>query len=78
MKPSPIKETISFIDFEKLDIRVGVILFLQLWRVYMFREIKLKERIINNKASFSRLLNIDIGSHLAALQGNIFGNSAQL
>jgi tRNA-binding protein len=25
MKPSPIKETISFKDFEKLDIRVGTI-----------------------------------------------------
>jgi len=26
MKPSPIKETISFKDFEKLDIRVGKII----------------------------------------------------
>ena len=25
MKPSPVKETISFADFEKLDIRVGTI-----------------------------------------------------
>ena len=25
MKPSPIKETISFNDFEKLDIRIGTI-----------------------------------------------------
>ena len=55
MKPAPVKETISFEDFEKLDIRVGTILSVS--------DVEKSKKLMK--------LNVDFGDHVRSILAGI-------
>ena len=55
MKPAPIKETISFEDFEKLDIRIGTIVSVS--------EIEKSDKLMR--------LDVDFGDHVRSILAGI-------
>ena len=55
MKPAPIKETISFEDFEKLDIRIGTIISVS--------EIEKSDKLMR--------LDVDFGDHVRSILAGI-------
>ena len=55
MKPSPVKETISFEDFEKLDIRVGTILSIS--------DVENSKKLVK--------LSVDFGDHVRSILAGI-------
>ena len=55
MKPSPVKETISFEDFEKLDIRVGTIISVS--------DVEKSKKLMK--------LSVDFGDHVRSILAGI-------
>ncbi len=62
MKPAPVKEIISYADFEKLDIRVGAIVSVS--------EIEKSNKLMK--------LEVDFGDHVRSILAGIKQDSLQI